>query len=117
MMEYRSLSFFFVCRHGPVCGRIARLTITAWFEAMLLSPTLFAQAVDAMFVLETTPGTEQAIGLLRPRDLHETDRAGVIEFFKSAQVRQSLTDSRDALAKALRQAGTRVARALSLAHF
>lgn len=81
----------------------------AWLAFLFLSFRLVAQDVDAMFVLETTPGTEQAIGLLRPRELKEADRAAVIGFFKTAQVLQSLTDDRDLLGRALRQAGTRVA--------
>ena len=37
---------------------------------------LWAQGLDVMFVLETSPGTEQQIGLIRPRDLMEGDLAG-----------------------------------------
>jgi hypothetical protein len=61
-----------------------------------------------MFVLETSPGTEQTIGLIRPRDLKESDRAGVIGFMRSAQVLQPLTESREELATSLRRAGTRI---------
>jgi hypothetical protein len=33
---------------------------------------LCAQGLDVMFVLETSPGTEQQIGLIRPRDLNRS---------------------------------------------
>lgn len=69
---------------------------------------LWAQPLDVMFVLETSPGTEQQIGLIRPRDLKEGDRAGVIGYARSAQVLQPLTEDHEALAKALQRAGMRI---------
>jgi hypothetical protein len=58
-----------------------------------------------MFVLETSPGTEQQIGLIRPRDLKESDIAGIIGYTRSVYLLQSLTEDREALAKALQRAG------------
>jgi hypothetical protein len=69
---------------------------------------LWAQGLDVMFVLETSPGTEQQIGLIRPRDLKEGDRAGVIGYTRSVQMLQSLTEDHEALATALQRAGMRV---------
>ena len=69
---------------------------------------LWAQGLDVMFVLETSPGTEQQIGLIRPRDLKEGDRAGVIGYTRSVQMLQSLTEDHEALAKALQRAGISV---------
>lgn len=69
---------------------------------------LWAQGLDVMFVLETSPGTEQQIGLIRPRDLKEGDRAGVIAYTRSVQMLQSLTEDHEALAKALQGAGIRI---------
>jgi len=61
-----------------------------------------------MFVLETSPGTEQQIGLIRPRDLKEDDRAGVIGFTGTVQLLQPITANREELAKALQRAGIRI---------
>jgi von Willebrand factor type A domain len=66
------------------------------------------QGLDVMLVLETSPGTEQTIGLIRPKDFKESDRAGVIGFVRSVQVLQPLTEDREQLATALQRAGTRV---------
>jgi len=68
----------------------------------------WAQGLDVMFVLETSPGTEQQIGLIRARDLKEGDRAGVIGYARSVYLLQALTEDRQALARALQQAGTRI---------
>ncbi len=70
---------------------------------------LSGQPVDVMLTLETSPGTEQAIGLLRPRVFQEGDRAGVIGFTNRAtHVLQPLTEDHEALESALQRAGTRV---------
>jgi hypothetical protein len=69
---------------------------------------IWAQGLDVMFVLETSPGTEQQIGLIRPRDLKEDDRAGVIVFTRTVQLVQPLTENREDLAKALQLAGIRI---------
>ncbi len=69
---------------------------------------LWSQGLDVMFVLETSPGTEQQIGLIRPRDLKPGDRAGVIGYTRSVQMLQSLTEDHEALAKALQRAGMRI---------
>jgi hypothetical protein len=69
---------------------------------------LWAQQLDVMFVLESSPGTEQQIGLIRPRDLKEGDRAGIVGYTRSVYLLQPLTEDREALAKALQQAGTRI---------
>jgi hypothetical protein len=68
---------------------------------------LWAQQLDVMFVLETSPGTEQQIGLIRPRDLKEGDRAGIIGYTRSVYLLQSVTEDHEALAKALQRAGMR----------
>lgn len=68
-----------------------------------------AQPVELMLTLETSPGTEQAIGLLNPRLLQKGDRAGVIGFNgRALRVLQPLTDDREALWSALQRAGVRV---------
>jgi len=69
---------------------------------------IWAQGLNVMFVLETSPGTEQQIGLIRPRDLKEGDRAGVIVFTRTVQLVQPLTENREDLAKALQLAGIRI---------
>jgi len=69
---------------------------------------VWAQGLDIMFVLETSPGTEQQIGLIRPRDLKEDDRAGVIGFTGTVQLLQPITENREDLAKALQRAGIRI---------
>jgi len=69
---------------------------------------LWAQPLDLMFVLESSPGTEQQIGLIRPRDLNEGDRAGVIGYTRSVYLLQSLTEDHEALARALQRAGMRI---------
>jgi len=69
---------------------------------------LWAQQLDVMFVLETSPGTEQQIGLIRPRDLKEGDRAGIISYTRSVYLLQPLTEDHEALAKALQRAGMRI---------
>ena len=61
-----------------------------------------------MLVLETSPGTEQQIGLIRPRDLKEGDRAGIIGYTRSVYLLQPLTEDHEALAKALQRAGMRI---------
>ena len=68
----------------------------------------WAQGLDIMFVLETSSGTEQQIGLIRPRDLKEDDRAGVIGFTGTVQLLQPITENREDLAKALQRAGIRI---------
>jgi hypothetical protein len=65
------------------------------------------QSLDSMLVLEMSPGTEQAIGLIHGRVFQEDDRAGVIGFASAAHVLQPLTEDRDALAAALQRAGIR----------
>ena len=74
----------------------------------LFSVHLWGQGLDVMFVLETSPGTEQQIGLIRPRDLKEGDRAGVIGYASSVNLLQPLTEDHEALAKALQRAGMRI---------
>ena len=89
----------------------SRLLLTGlrWLVCCALFPaSLSGQALDVMFVLETSPGTEQTIGLIRSRDLKEADRAGVIGFMKTAQVLQPLSQNREELATVLQRAGTRV---------
>jgi hypothetical protein len=68
---------------------------------------LCGQPLDAVLVLEMSPGTEQAIGLIRTRALQEDDRAGVIGFSRTAQVLQPLTEDRDKLDAALQRSGVR----------
>jgi len=74
----------------------------------LLLSHLSGQSLDVMFVLETSPGTEQQIGLIRARDLKESDRAGVIAFARTVQLLQPLTENREDFSKALQRAGTRI---------
>jgi hypothetical protein len=70
---------------------------------------LAAAPVDVALTLDTSPGTEQAIGLLRGKNLQEDDRAAVITVSSgSPRVLLSLSEDRDALASALQRAGVRV---------
>ncbi len=82
---------------------LARLT------CLLLMPlgVLWGQPLDAILVLEMSPGTEQAIGLIRTRALQEDDRAAVIGFNRRAQVMQPLTEDHDKLDAALQRSGAR----------
>ena len=75
---------------------------------LLFLPHVWGQALDIMFVLETSPGTEQQIGLIRARDLGEDDRAGVIGFARSVELLQPLTGNRADLSRALQRAGIRI---------
>ena len=75
---------------------------------LLVLPHVWGQALDIMFVLETTPCTEQQIGLIRARDLKEDDRAGVIGFARSVELLQPITANRADLSKALQRAGIRI---------
>lgn len=87
------------------------MTVTRLTGILLLSiGALCGQPVDSMLVVETSPGTEQAIGLINPGVLPGEDRAGVIAFgiFRTAEVLQPLTEDRDKLRSALRQAGRRI---------
>ena len=87
----------------------SRFRLTHWVACYwLFLGCLFGQGLDVMFVLETSPGTEQAIGLIRTRDLKEGDRAGVIGFTNAARVLQPLTQDREKIATALQRAGTRI---------
>jgi len=63
------------CR--AACGVFGRI---AWHS---LSRT----PVDVILTLETSPGTEQAIGLIRPRAFQQGDRAGVIGFHQQGDAR------------------------------
>jgi hypothetical protein len=74
---------------------------------------LYGQQLDVMLTIETSSGTEQAIGLLRPRAFQKGERAGVIGLSsRTTQVLQPLTEDRDALASAIQRAGIRVGVAL-----
>jgi hypothetical protein len=68
-----------------------------------------AQPLNVVLTLDTSPGTEQAIGLLRPRALQEGDKAAVITVSIGApRLLLDLSGDRDALAAALQRAGIRV---------
>lgn len=69
---------------------------------------LSGQGLDIMLVVDMSPGTEQAIGLIQPRVFGDTDRAGVVGAGRTSQVIQPLTDDREDLAAALRRAAIRV---------
>ena len=70
---------------------------------------LLAQPVRVVLTLDTSPGTEQAIGLLRPRAFADADLAGVITVSSGQpRVLLPLSANRDALASALQRAGVRV---------
>jgi Mg-chelatase subunit ChlD len=65
--------------------------------------------VEVMLVLETSPGTEQAIGLIRARAFQQADRAGVVTVNgRAVQVLQTPTGDHDAIDAALQRAGIRV---------
>jgi hypothetical protein len=67
------------------------------------------QPLEAILTLETSPGTEQAIGLLHPRAFREGDFAGVVAFAGGEpRVLLRPSENRDALASALQRAGIRV---------
>src|SRR5262249_52536938 len=87
----------------------SRFRLTRWVACYcLFLGSLFGQGLDVMFVLETLPGTEQTIGLIRTRDLKEGDRAGVIGFTNAVHMLQPLTQDGEKIATALQRAGTRI---------
>ena len=68
-----------------------------------------APPAEVMLVLETSPGTEQAIGLLRARSFAQADRAGVVTVNgRAVQVLQTPTGDHDAIDAALQRAGIRI---------
>lgn len=73
-----------------------------------------AQPLDLLFALETTPGTEQATGLIRSKDLGDDDRAGVVAFHRSAELVSSLSADKDRLDRALDEAGARIGVAIGI---
>ncbi|MBK9170063.1 MAG: hypothetical protein IPM24_21735 [Bryobacterales bacterium] len=85
-----------------------RVSFLCWIALACGAGAVQAQPLDTVLVLETTPGTEQAIGLIRPRDFREDDRVAVIGFDHSARVLQPLTADREILKRTLRYAGTRI---------
>ena len=78
--------------------------------ALLLCLAWADAPVDVMIVIETSYGLEQSVSLLNPKALKPGDRAGVVAINeRSSQQLQSLTDKRDDVASALRQAASRLA--------
>jgi len=78
--------------------------------AVLLALTagiLSAEPLDTMMVLEMYPGTEQAVGLIRPNAFPDGDRAGTIGFTRTAQMLQPLSDTHEEIAAGLRRSGVR----------
>ncbi len=74
-----------------------------------ITTSIQARPIDLIFTVETSPGTEQSIGLLNRRALQPGDRAGVISVNGSnTRVLQSLTTDHDLLASALQKAGFRL---------
>lgn len=75
------------------------------------APSAVAQErpFDLILALDTSPGTEQSIGLLNRRAFELRDRVGVVSI-SGANVRlsQPLTENREILASALQKAGSRV---------
>ena len=80
----------------------------------ICSAALSAQPVDLIFALETTPGTEQATAMIRPKDLGDDDRAGVVGFHRSAKLTGPLTEDRQKLGQALDEAGARIGVAIGI---
>ena len=80
----------------------------------IFAVALYGQPVDLMLALETTPGTEQATGLIRARDLGEDARAGVVAFHRSAELVLSLTDDKDRVRQKLQEAGANVGVAVGM---
>ena len=92
--------------------RCSRINIASRLLLLILAgitTSIQAQPIDLMFTVETSPGTEQSIGLLNRRALQPGDRAGVISVTGSnTRVLQPLTADRDLLASALQKAGFRL---------
>lgn len=80
------------------------LVVSASASGLLLS-----QPIRVVLTLDTSPGTEQAIGLLRPRAFAEADLVAVVTVSSGPpRLLLPLSEDRDALASALQRAGVRV---------
>jgi hypothetical protein len=75
---------------------------------------LQAQPLDLVFTLETTPGTEQATGLIRPSELGDHDRAGIVAFHRSAEPALALTADKERLRRKLEEVGAYVGVAVGI---
>ncbi len=75
--------------HGTLRSMRSMLLARLTCLLLLSLACLRAQPLDIILVLEMSPGTEQAIGLIRERAFQEDDRAGVIGFSRTAQVLQA----------------------------
>ncbi len=88
------------------------------FRRLLLAAplclSLQAQPLDLVFTLETTPGTEQATGLIRPSELGDHDRAGVVAFHRSAELALALTAEKERLRRKLEEVGAYVGVAIGI---
>lgn len=88
----------------PVCPLITFLCLSSF-----ASPASSAEPISVVFTLDTSPGTEQTIGLLRPRAFEREDRAGVVAVGAGEpRVLLRPSEDRDELASALQRAGVRV---------
>ncbi len=70
--------------------------------------SLQAQPLDLVITLEMTPGTEQATGLIRPSELGDDDRAGIVAFHRSAELALALTADKERIRRKLEEAGSHV---------
>src|ERR1044071_9691361 len=81
----------------------------SWLLAISSALLYGQQPVEVMLAMETAPGTEQAIGLIRARALQRGDRAGIVAVnSRAAQVVQALTSDPEAIDTALLQIGIRL---------
>jgi hypothetical protein len=87
-------------------------TYLAAIGLILSAGCLLAQPLDTVLVLETTPGAENATGLIRAKHFPEADRVAVVGFSRSVTLYQSLTDDQEELAAALQKCGARLGVAL-----
>jgi len=78
---------------------------TALLCLVFLRPVC-GQPLDAMLVLEASPGTEHINNLIRAKVLRDGDRAGVIAFDQRTAVLQPLTSDREKIDDAVRRAGS-----------
>ena len=90
------------------------LTLSRFLWTLFLASGLHAQPVDLVLALETTPGTEQATGQIRARDLGDDDRAGIVVFHRSAELVLGLTEDKKRLARKLEEAGANVGIAVGI---
>jgi hypothetical protein len=81
----------------------------AWLMMAGATTLASGQPLQVILALDISPGTEQAIGLIRSRLFQAGDRVGVVAFgTRGARILQTATNNHDAIDAALQKAGIRV---------